>query len=173
MQAVFLHIAGDFAGAALISASCTTLWLRPSFRYGWALDPAASFCLVAILLATAVPLAVRSGRVLLCGVPPWGALTCATPDGGDGAAGGGGNDADDDAGVAGVAAALRRLPGVSPSPAAVHDLRLWQLSDTVAVASVHLVVEVAGVDACAPVGGRRRGRRCLTDGDDDDAACGV
>lgn len=40
-------------------------------------------------------------------------------------------------------------------------------------AAVTVQVEVAGVDACAPVGGRRRGRRCLTDGDDDDAACGV
>ncbi|GAB0489725.1 hypothetical protein MMPV_000950 [Pyropia vietnamensis] len=169
MKAVFLHVAGDFAGAALISASCTTLWLRPSFRYGWALDPAASLGLVTILLASAVPLAVRSGRVLLCGVPSWGGRGNVVARGHD--------DSDDDAtgtgGAAGIAATLRRLPGVSPTAGAVHDLRLWQLSDSVGVASVHLVVvpprppsssvRAAAAAARSPVAVRAAACRVLRD----------
>lgn len=169
MKAVFLHVAGDFAGAALISASCTTLWLRPSFRYGWALDPAASLGLVAILLAMAVPLAVRSGRVLLCGVPSWGGRGDVVARGRDNSD----DDANGNGGVAGVAAALRRLPGVSPTAGAVHDLRLWQLSDSVGVASVHLVVlpprppassvRAAATAARSPVAVRAAACRVLRD----------
>ncbi|GAB0493760.1 hypothetical protein MMPV_005045 [Pyropia vietnamensis] len=75
------------------------------------LDPLASLVIVAVLLVTTVPLAAQTASIMLNGIPS-------------------GVD------VAALRGAIIDIPAVT----AVHDLHVWQLSDTKWVGSAHVTV---------------------------------
>lgn len=79
------------------------------------LDPLASLVIVAVLLVTTVPLAAQTASIMLNGVP------------------------------SGVdVSALRRAIVAIPAVTAVHELHVWQLSDTKRVGSAHVTVASLG-----------------------------
>lgn len=91
---------------------------------GELLDPLASLVIVAVLLVTTVPLAAQTASIMLNGVP------------------------------SGVdVAALRRAIVAIPAVTAVHELHVWQLSDTKCVGSAHVTVASLGayMDTAAAV----------------------
>lgn len=107
MRAVFLHVLGDALGN--IGVIATGLFVHFT-RFSWRFyaDPVISLVITAIILLSAVPLCKSASLILLQVAPP-------------------GIHVDD------IRQDLESLDGVK----GVHELHVWQLSDTKLVASVH------------------------------------
>ncbi len=110
MKGVFLHILGDFLGNIGVIATALFIWLT---NYSWRFyfDPAVSLLITAIILGSAIPLCRAAGLILLQGTPEHLSLEDIKSD-------------------------INSLPGI----VSVHELHVWQLSDTKLVASAHLHV---------------------------------
>ena len=107
MRAVFLHVLGDALGN--IGVIATGLFVHfTDFSWRFYADPIISLVITAIILSSAVPLCKSASLILLQVAPP-------------------GIHVDD------IREDLESLDGVK----GVHELHVWQLSDTKLVASVH------------------------------------
>ncbi|KAI8814164.1 zinc/cadmium resistance protein-like protein [Cladochytrium replicatum] len=112
LHGVFLHVAGDALGSVGVIASALI------FKYGgegnWRLymDPLVSVLIALLLLNATIPLVRSAAVILLQGVPNWIPLDN-----------------------------LRRDILSIPSVMDIHELHVWQLSDTKVIASVHIVLE--------------------------------
>ncbi|KAG8991831.1 hypothetical protein FRB94_009692 [Tulasnella sp. JGI-2019a] len=111
MQAVLLHVMGDALGNIGVIASGLIIWLT-SWQYKYYCDPAISLVITMIIFSSAMPLVRSASFILLQGVPTSVSLEA-------------------------VHAAITRIPGVL----SVHELHIWQLSETKIVASVHVLVK--------------------------------
>jgi len=108
IQAVFLHYLGDTLSSVFVLISGFLLHYSKGV---WLLyiDPVASLLIVGLILATTLPLVKRCAMILLQSVPP-------------------GFDYE------AVIGQLLKVDGIVN----VHELHAWQLSDAVAVASLHI-----------------------------------
>ncbi|KAH8110057.1 cation efflux protein [Phellopilus nigrolimitatus] len=110
MRALLLHVLGDALGNIGVITSGLIIWLS---HLSWKnyFDPIVSLIITCIILCSALPLVKSTCFILLQGVPPGISL----------------KEVDE---------AIRRVDGVQD----VHELHIWQLSESEFVASVHVLV---------------------------------
>lgn len=111
IMGVLIHLVGDALNniAVIVAAVVIMLLHSPSRFYA---DPALSLFIALTIMATAVPLILRSGKILLESVPPGVTLDNVEHD-------------------------LESIPGIKN----VHDLHVWRLDQKRAIASAHVVVD--------------------------------
>eukprot|EP00158_Paraphelidium_tribonemae_P004755 Partr_v1_DN26953_c0_g1_i1_m6647 putative solute carrier family 30 (zinc transporter), member 1 len=109
MHGVFLHVLGDALGSVAVIISALVIWLS-DWEYRQLLDPILSLLITAIILSSTIPLVKNTCRILLQGLPDSVAV--------------------DD---------LRNDILALPLVVDIHELHVWQLSDTKLVASIHVV----------------------------------
>lgn len=115
MRAIFSHVLADALGS--VAVVVTALWLlietdngsTPATGFVRYVDPLASVTIVCLMLMHAVPLARRSGGILLNGTPEGVNLQ-----------------------------SLREMVTSIDGVLNIHDLHVWSLSDTKLVASAHV-----------------------------------
>ncbi|KIR43431.1 solute carrier family 30 (zinc transporter), member 1 [Cryptococcus deuterogattii Ram5] len=115
MRGVFLHVVGDALGNVGVIAAGLVIW----FCHGrWTLyfDPGVSLVITCIIFSSALPLVKSASYILMQGVPSHVSLDA-------------------------VRQCIYEVPGVD----SVHELHIWQLSESTVVASVHVMIE-AGRD---------------------------
>jgi zinc transporter 1 len=110
--AVFIHVLGDAANNVGVIIAAIIMWKIHSQARFYA-DPATSLIISLVIFAGAIPLTLRSGRILLEASPIHLNLDNITED-------------------------LLALHSV----VSIHDLHVWQLSHKVIVASLHVEVPV-------------------------------
>ncbi|WWC66485.1 uncharacterized protein I206_100387 [Kwoniella pini CBS 10737] len=115
MQGVFLHVLGDALGNVGVIAAGLVIWF---FEGRWTLyfDPAISLLITCIIFSSALPLCKSASYILLQGVPSHVSLDA-------------------------VRKSIVNVDGVD----SVHELHIWQLSESTVVASVHVMI-VPGQD---------------------------
>eukprot|EP01090_Pellita_catalonica_P010833 TRINITY_DN2227_c0_g1_i3.p1 TRINITY_DN2227_c0_g1~~TRINITY_DN2227_c0_g1_i3.p1 ORF type:complete len:405 (+),score=57.01 TRINITY_DN2227_c0_g1_i3:239-1453(+) len=111
VYAVFIHYAGDMLSSFIILVAGLLIYF---FDAKWTLyiDPAASIVIVALILWTTIPLVKRCAIILLQSTP-------------------------EEIEMGSLRLDLRDEPGVEN----LHDLHVWQLTDGMTIASVHVSVE--------------------------------
>jgi zinc transporter 1 len=110
--AVFIHVLGDAVNNVGVIVAALIMWKTHSATRFYA-DPAVSLLISLVIFASAVPLTLKSGRILLEASPMHLNLDNITED-------------------------LLTLHSV----VSIHDLHVWQLSQKVIVASLHVEVPV-------------------------------
>jgi len=108
MQAVLLHVLGDALGNVGVIAAGLVIWLT-EWKYKYYFDPLISLIITIIIFSSALPLVRSASFILLQGVPTSVSL--------------------DE-----VRAEILSVEGVL----SVHELHVWQLSESKVVASVHV-----------------------------------
>ncbi|KIK93654.1 hypothetical protein PAXRUDRAFT_828756 [Paxillus rubicundulus Ve08.2h10] len=109
MQALVLHVLGDALGNVGVIATGLVIWLT-TWQYKFYFDPMISLVITAIIFSSALPLVRSASFILLQGVPPTISL--------------------DE-----VRESILNVNGVL----SVHELHIWQLSESKIVASVHVM----------------------------------
>ncbi|KAI9343376.1 cation efflux protein [Pilaira anomala] len=111
MRGIFLHVLGDALGNVGVIISGLIIWLTP---YDWRFysDPIVSILITFIIFMSAIPLVRQTASILLQGVPR------SVP-------------------LKDVNNALLKLDGII----SVHELHVWQLSDTKLIASLHVLLK--------------------------------
>ena len=112
MHGVFLHVLGDALGSIAVMISATIIWLS-TWEHRFIFDPLISLIITAIILTSTIPLVRKASIILLQGTPRH-------------------------LNMRDIRKELISLPGVAD----IHELHIWQLSDTKIIASVHVVCEV-------------------------------
>ncbi|GAB5585603.1 Zinc resistance conferring protein [Umbelopsis nana] len=110
MRGVFLHVLGDALGNIGVIISALIIWLTP-YRWRFYSDPLISLIITIIIFSTALPLVRSTSFILLQAVPN----TIAIED-------------------------VRRELYKTDDVLSVHELHIWQLSDTKMVASLHVLL---------------------------------
>lgn len=110
MHGVFLHVLGDALGNIGVISAGLVIWFCEG-RWTLYFDPAVSLLITCIIFSSAMPLVKSTSKILLQGVPNHVSLEA-------------------------VRASLKEVPGV----VSVHELHVWQLSETTTVASVHVLI---------------------------------
>jgi len=109
MRAIVLHVLGDALGNVGVIATGLVIWLT-SWTYKEYFDPMISLVITVIIFSSALPLVRSASFILLQGVPPTVSL--------------------DE-----VRDSILAIDGVL----SLHELHVWQLSETKIVASVHVL----------------------------------
>lgn len=109
MRALVLHVLGDALGNVGVIATGLVIWLT-EWKYKFYFDPIISLVITAIIFSSALPLVKSASFILLQGVPPAISL--------------------DE-----VRESILSVDGVL----SVHELHVWQLSESKIVASVHVM----------------------------------
>lgn len=110
MHALLLHVMGDALGNVGVIASGLIIWLT-EWPGKYYSDPIISLVITIIIFASALPLVKSASFILLQGVPTHISLDALRQD-------------------------IRDVPGVQ----SLHELHVWQLSESKIVASVHVWV---------------------------------
>ena len=116
MRGVFLHVLGDALGNVGVIGAGVFILLS-SASWRFYSDPAISFIITIIIFHSALPLVKSASFILLQGVPPTVPLET-------------------------VKASMLNVDGVI----SVHELHIWQLSESKIVASVHVLVDCSSGD---------------------------
>lgn len=111
MRGVFLHVLGDALGNVGVIAAGLFIMLT-SYSWRFYTDPLISFIITVIIFNSALPLVKSASFILLQGVPSGVPLET-------------------------VREAMQQVEGVL----SVHELHIWQLSESKIVASVHVLVD--------------------------------
>ncbi|KIY50607.1 cation efflux protein [Fistulina hepatica ATCC 64428] len=109
MRALVLHVMGDALGNIGVIAAGLIIWLT-TWTYKFYFDPIISLVITVIIFSSAMPLVRSASFILLQGVPPTVSL--------------------DE-----VREAILAVEGVL----SLHELHVWQLSETQIIASVHVM----------------------------------
>jgi len=108
MKALVLHVLGDALGNVGVIATGLIIWLT-SWEFKYYCDPIISLVITAIIFYSALPLVRSTSFILLQGVPS-------------------------EVSLEDVRSAILDVEGVL----SVHELHIWQLSETKIIASVHV-----------------------------------
>lgn len=108
MRALLLHVLGDALGNVGVIATGLIIWLT-SWSFKYYCDPIISLVITAIIFHSALPLVRSTSFILLQGVPS-------------------------EVSLEDVKSAILDVEGVL----SVHELHIWQLSETKIIASVHV-----------------------------------
>jgi len=108
MKAILLHVLGDALGNVGVIATGLIIW-QTTWSFKYYFDPIISLVITVIIFSSAMPLVRSTAYILLQGVPS--------------------NIALDE-----VRKSILRVKGVLD----LHELHVWQLSETKVVASVHI-----------------------------------
>jgi len=110
MRALILHVLGDALGNLGVIATGLIIWLS-HWSFKYYFDPVISLVITAIIFSSALPLVRSASFILLQGVPSTVSLEY-------------------------VRNTIRRVPGVL----SIHELHVWQLSESRLIASVHVCI---------------------------------
>jgi solute carrier family 30 (zinc transporter), member 1 len=108
MKALLLHVLGDALGNVGVIATGLIIWLT-SWSFKYYCDPLISLVITAIIFHSAFPLVRSTSFILLQGVPP-------------------------EVSLEDIRSEILAVEGVH----SVHELHIWQLSETKIIASVHI-----------------------------------
>ncbi|KAG8841425.1 hypothetical protein FRC20_005049 [Serendipita sp. 405] len=111
IRGVVIHILGDALGSIGVVVSGLIIWFLKS-KARFYVDPALSLAITFLIMWSAIPLVRSAGFILLQGVPS--SISLRT-----------------------IHSAIGNVPGVG----SVHELHIWQLSETRLIASVHIKVD--------------------------------
>ncbi|KAK0528107.1 Zinc resistance conferring protein [Tilletia horrida] len=111
MRGVFLHVLGDALGNVGVILSGVFI-AYTTYSWRFYTDPAISFLITIIIFHSALPLVKSASFILLQGVPPTVPIET-------------------------VKASMLEVDGVL----SIHELHVWQLSESKIVASVHVLVD--------------------------------
>ncbi|KAJ1911778.1 Zinc resistance conferring protein [Mycoemilia scoparia] len=111
MHGVWLHVLGDCLANVAVIASGAFIWLT-DYSWRFYVDPIISIIINTIIIMATYPLVKSASFILLQGVPS-------------------------DINTEKIKSKLLKLPHVLN----VHELHVWQLSDTKYVASVHILID--------------------------------
>ncbi|WWD18017.1 hypothetical protein CI109_102464 [Kwoniella shandongensis] len=125
MRGVFLHVVGDALGNVGVIAAGLVIWFCQG-RWTLYFDPGISLFITCIIFSSALPLVKSASYILLQGVPSHVSLDA-------------------------VRQSIEDVNGVD----SVHELHIWQLSESTVVASVHVLI-VPGQDYMAVASGIRQ-----------------
>ncbi|WVQ85358.1 hypothetical protein IAT38_007523 [Cryptococcus sp. DSM 104549] len=125
MRGVFLHVVGDALGNVGVIAAGLVIWFCQG-RWTLYFDPAISLLITCIIFSSALPLCKSASYILMQGVPSHVSLDA-------------------------VRQAIVDVDGVD----SVHELHIWQLSESTVVASVHVLI-VPGQDYMVVANGIRQ-----------------
>ncbi|GLB36221.1 putative cation efflux protein [Lyophyllum shimeji] len=109
MRALVLHVMGDALGNIGVVSTGLIIWLT-DWWFKYYFDPAISLVITAIIFSSALPLVKSASFILLQGVPSTVSLEA-------------------------VRNAILQVEGVL----SLHELHVWQLSETKVIASVHIL----------------------------------
>ncbi|KAI6153524.1 cation efflux protein [Pisolithus tinctorius] len=109
MHALILHVLGDALGNVGVIATGLVIWLT-EWPYKYYFDPTISLVITVIIFSSALPLVRSASFILLQGVPPTISLDA-------------------------VRQSILNVEGVL----SVHELHVWQLSESKIIASVHVM----------------------------------
>ena len=109
MRALVLHVLGDALGNVGVIATGLVIWLS-SWSFKYYFDPMISLFITVIIFSSALPLVRSASFILLQGVPP-------------------------NISIEAVRESILAIDGVL----SVHELHIWQLSESRVVASVHVL----------------------------------
>ncbi|KDN47764.1 cation efflux protein [Tilletiaria anomala UBC 951] len=128
MQGVFLHVLGDALGNVGVIGAGIII-LKASGTWRFYMDPLISFIITIIIFHSALPLVKSASFILLQGVPPTVPLET-------------------------VKQSMLNVDGVL----SVHELHIWQLSESKIVASVHVLVDCSSgqMDRYVEIAGKMR-----------------
>ncbi|KAI7861985.1 cation efflux family-domain-containing protein [Spinellus fusiger] len=111
MKGIFLHVLGDALGNVGVIVTALFIWLTP-YPWRFYMDPIISLVISVIIFFSAMPLVRQTSAILLQGVPASVDLDQVHSD-------------------------LLNIPYVL----SVHELHIWQLSDTKLIASLHVLLD--------------------------------
>ncbi|THV04871.1 cation efflux protein [Dendrothele bispora CBS 962.96] len=109
MHAILLHVLGDALGNVGVIATGLVIWFS-SWSFKYYFDPVISLVITAIIFSSALPLVRSASFILLQAVPP-------------------------NVSLEDVRSSILKVDGVL----SLHELHVWQLSETKIVASVHVL----------------------------------
>ncbi|KAI8321611.1 hypothetical protein GQ54DRAFT_297876 [Martensiomyces pterosporus] len=118
MRGVWLHVFGDCITNIAVIISGLVIW-KAEGSWRFYFDPTMSLLINTLIVCVTVPLVKSAAFILLNGVPN-------------------GIDLDD----------LRRDLKAIPNVLNIHDLHVWQLSDTKYVSSVHVLIDRPSFHSC-------------------------
>ncbi|GFZ43150.1 Cobalt uptake protein COT1 [Saitozyma sp. JCM 24511] len=110
MRGVFLHVMGDALGNIGVISAGLVIWFCQG-RWTLYFDPAVSLLITCIIFSSALPLVRSASYILLQGVPSHVSLED-------------------------VRESIKEVDGV----VSVHELHVWQLSESTIVSSVHVLI---------------------------------
>ncbi|KAK4688903.1 solute carrier family 30 (zinc transporter), member 1, partial [Tremellales sp. Uapishka_1] len=110
MRGVFLHVVGDALGNVGVIATGLIIWFAKG-RWRFYFDPAVSLLITVIIFSSAIPLVKSASYILMQAVPSHISLEAVRGD-------------------------IKDVDGV----VSVHELHVWQLSESTLVASVHVLI---------------------------------
>ncbi|KAF9347672.1 hypothetical protein BGX26_000856 [Mortierella sp. AD094] len=110
MKGIFLHVLGDALGSVGVIITALFIW-KTDFSWRFYMDPVVSLLITAIIVHSAVPLVKSASFILMQGVP-----------------------------VGVEIEEIRKDIKAVPDVISIHDLHIWQLTNTKMVASLHVLV---------------------------------
>lgn len=111
MRALLLHVLGDALGNVGVISSGLIIW-QTTWKYRYYSDPLISLFITIIIFSSALPLVKSASFILLQGVP-------------------------ENVNLEVLCGEIERVEGV----VSVHELHVWQLSETKHIASVHIRID--------------------------------
>ena len=112
MHGVFLHVLGDALGNVGVIASALFIW-KTKYTWRFYFDPAVSILITMIIFSSAIPLSRRASKILLQATPS----SISTDE---------------------LEREILQIPGV----VTVHDFHVWNLTESIFIASIH--VQISG-----------------------------
>lgn len=111
MHGVFLHVLGDALGNVGVIVAALFIW-KTDYWWRHYSDPVVSLLITAIIFSSAVPLSRRCSRILLQATPS----TISAEE---------------------VQREIMAVPGVK----AIHDFHIWNLTESIYIASIHVEID--------------------------------
>ncbi|CAI4052297.1 hypothetical protein SKDZ_15G4520 [Saccharomyces kudriavzevii ZP591] len=112
MHGVFLHVLGDALGNIGVMLSAFFIW-KTDYSWKYYTDPLVSLIITAIIFSSALPLSCRASKILLQATP-------STLSGDQ------------------VERDLLQVPGI----VAIHDFHIWNLTESIYIASLHIQLDI-------------------------------
>ncbi|CAI4991402.1 AVN_HP_G0125450.mRNA.1.CDS.1 [Saccharomyces cerevisiae] len=113
MHGVFLHVLGDALGNIGVIAAALFIW-KTEYSWRYYSDPIVSLIITVIIFSSALPLSRRASRILLQATPS----TISADQ---------------------IQREILAVPGVI----AVHDFHVWNLTESIYIASIHVQIDCA------------------------------
>ncbi|EJS41621.1 cot1p [Saccharomyces arboricola H-6] len=112
MHGVFLHVMGDALGNIGVMLSALFIW-KTDYSWKYYTDPLVSLIITGIIFSSALPLSFRASKILLQATP-------STLSGDQ------------------VERDLLQIPGII----AIHDFHIWNLTESICIASLHIRLDI-------------------------------
>ncbi|CCC69064.1 hypothetical protein NCAS_0C00740 [Naumovozyma castellii] len=112
MHGVFLHVMGDALGNIGVIAAALFIW-KTDYSWRFYSDPLVSLVITVIIFSSALPLSRKASRILLQATPS----TISADE---------------------LEKEILKIPGV----VAVHDFHIWNLNESIYIASIHVEVDL-------------------------------